>query len=410
MVDFTPPDRNPIKLLTVGYVIALTVIAAMSFCIYLFLNQVIAEQNSSSLIVSARQAKLSQRIALHAGQYVEDPSTLNKQLLEDALELFKASHEALVSSDGKMNVTEAMPDNVREVYFELPYHLDEKVQGFVKEAAALLDSPESKLGRSNPHFKYIMEASAGPLINAMDSAVLAYEADSFGKISRLQSFQRMALFVIFATLIAEAFLIFMPLVRRVTEYAGKLEMLALTDPLTGIDNYRNFMQKGLKEIKRGIRLQKPLCVCILDLDHFKSVNDQHGHNAGDVVLKEFAGVVKKCLRLEDEFGRIGGEEFGILLPHTMLSDAKTVAERIRATVEITTVVCEGKEIYISVSIGVAEANPKVMTLDHVLNAADKALYKAKQKGRNRVEINRDYTTDSNVVVLGKGLGKGPTDS
>jgi diguanylate cyclase (GGDEF)-like protein len=196
----------------------------------------------------------------------------------------------------------------------------------------------------------------------------------------------------------------------VTEYADKLEMLALTDPLTGIDNYRNFMQKGLKEIKRGIRLQKPLCVGILDLDHFKSINDQYGHNTGDVVLKEFSNIVMKCLRLEDEFGRIGGEEFGLLLPHTRLSDAKTVADRIRTTVEITPIVCEDKEIYISVSIGVAEANPKVMTLDHVLNAADKALYKAKQKGRNRVEINREFTTDSNVVVLGKGLGKGSADS
>ncbi len=400
MIDFSSPDRNPIKLLTAGYIVALSIVAAMSFCIYLFLNQVIAEQDSSSLLVSARQAKLSQRIALHASHYIEDQTTLNRQLLEDTLELFTASHEALLKADGKMNITDGMSNEVRQVFYSLPYKLDEKVRGFIGEVSALLEVPEAELKRGNPHHKYIVEAAAGPLINALDAAVAAYEAESFSKISRLQSYQRMALFVIFATLIAEAMMIFVPLVRRVREYADKLEMLALTDPLTGIDNYRNFMQKGMKEIKRSVRINKPLCVGVMDIDHFKEVNDQFGHNVGDAVLKEFAAIVIKCLRLEDEIGRIGGEEFGLLLPHTKLSDAKTVAERIRKTVEISPIVHEGKEHFITVSIGLAEANPKVMTLDHVLNAADKSLYKAKQKGRNRVEINRDFTTD-NILSFSK---------
>ncbi len=406
MIDFTPPDRNPIRLLTTGYIVALSIIAAMSVLIYLFLNQVIAEQNNSQLVISARQAKLSQRIALNAGEYVEEPGAMNRQLLDDSLELFVLSHEALADADGTMNVVEPVSEDVKRVFFGLPYKLDEKVEEFSAEVAALLETPERELKRSNPHYRYILDAASGPLINALDAAVLAYEADSASKISRLQSYQRMALFVIFATLIGEALFIFMPLARRIKDYATKLEMLALTDPLTGIDNYRNFMKKGIKEIKRSIRLDKPLCVGVLDLDNFKNFNDRYGHNTGDEILREFSSAVLKCLRLEDEFGRIGGEEFGLLLPHTKLSDAQTVAERIRRTVEVTPVLSEGREHYITVSIGIAEANPKIMSLDNVLNSADKALYMAKKKGRNRVEVSRDFTTDGNVVTFGKGMKPG----
>lgn len=401
IADFSPPDRNPIRTLSYGYIAALSIIAAMSFCIYLFLNQVIAEQNSSSLIVSARQAKLSQRVALHASQYVEDRSAFNRQLLEDSLELFSRSHYEFAGHSGGAGASGGMPETVRAVFFDLPYKLDDKAKKYIAETEAFLADDAARQTRDNRHFKYMVQASSGPLINALDAAVMAYEADSYGKISRLQSYQRAALFVIFAALVAEALFIFMPLVRRVREYAGKLEMLALTDPLTGIDNYRNFMQKGLKEVKRGIRLVKPLSVAITDIDHFKDINDKYGHNAGDEVLREFASTVKKCLRLEDDLGRIGGEEFGLLMPHTKLSDARTVAERIRKTVEITPVVYNGREIYLTVSTGIAEANPKVMNIDHVLNAADKALYEAKKKGRNAVEINREYTSYNNIVTFGK---------
>jgi diguanylate cyclase (GGDEF)-like protein len=139
----------------------------------------------------------------------------------------------------------------------------------------------------------------------------------------------------------------------------------------------------------------------MDLDHFKLINDKYGHQVGDALLKEFADTVKKCLRLEDEFGRIGGEEFGLLLPHTSLSDAITVAERIRKTVEITPLKFKNNEIQITVSIGLSEANTKNLSLDVPLGTADKALYRAKKKGRNRVEVSRDYGTDENVALFGK---------
>ncbi|NCC21531.1 MAG: GGDEF domain-containing protein [Alphaproteobacteria bacterium] len=335
MIDFTPPKRSPIRFLTIGYVAALTIIAAMSICIHVFLDQVIAEQNNSSAVVAARQAKLSQRIALHASDYIADPTTILRQQIEDEIDLMGYSHAGLLSGSSSLNLPPDKPADIQKIYEDLPYRLDYHVRTFLDEARAFLEVPPGQLKESNAHYQYIVGASQGPLSAALDAAVTAYENDSVEKIAHLQSYQRMALFVIFATLVAEAFLIFMPLVRRVEEYASKLEMLASTDPLTGIDNYRSFMQKGLKEIRRSVRLSKPLCVCVLDLDFFKDINDKYGHGVGDTVLREFSITVQKCLRVEDEVGRVGGEEFGLLLPHTRLSDAQTVAERIRRIIEIT---------------------------------------------------------------------------
>jgi diguanylate cyclase (GGDEF)-like protein len=400
--DFTQPNRNPIRLLTTGYVAALLIIAAMSICIHVFLDQVIAQQNSSQIVIGSRQAKLSQRITLHAGQYVLEPGALGRQQLQDELQLMRISHEGLVNGSGNLGLSGEMPEHVRKVYFDLPYRLDQYVRAFLRETEALLQVPEEALSPDNKHYQYIAQASRGPLLASLDAAVAAYEVDSIVKIARLQSYQRIALFVIFATLLAEAFLIFMPLVSKVRDYAEKLEMMALTDPLTGVDNYRSFMQKGLKEIRRSIRLSRPLCVCMIDIDHFKDVNDRHGHSAGDKTLKDFASIVHKCLRMEDEFGRLGGEEFGLLLPHTRLSDAQTVAERIRRMIEITPIQIDGEDdIFITASIGVAEANPQVQTMKPVLEAVDEALYTAKKKGRNIVEVNWAYSMDDNVVSFEK---------
>lgn len=400
MAEIVVPSKNPIRLLTAGYILALVIIALMSGFIHVFLNKIADQQNSSAVFVSARQGKTAQQIALYATLYVEKREPLARQELSDAVESMAVSHQALLKGSKDMNIPSAMNENVRVIFFGQPFSLDRKVTLFLNEARAFLAEKPQSLGTSDPHYRYIVDAMQGSLRDALDAAVTAYENDSLRQIERFQSYQRYALFVILMTLIAEALFIFMPLVRRVNDYAEKLQQLATTDGLTAVDNYRSFMQKGIRELRRSQRIGKPLCVCLIDIDHFKSVNDQYGHNAGDAVLRQFADTVRKCMRLEDEIGRIGGEEFGILLPHTRLSDALRVAERIRRMVEITSVrYGEGKDLFITVSIGLAEVNPKSLTLEHVLAAADEALYKAKQNGRNRVEVSATFSTESAAIVL-----------
>lgn len=166
---------------------------------------------------------------------------------------------------------------------------------------------------------------------------------------------------------------------------GKLEEKAHQDYLTGLCNRRYFMEQGQAELARAQRYGSALSMLMLDIDFFKAVNDSHGHKAGDIVLQKLSGIMRETLRTMDVIGRIGGEEFAILLPETDLGKASEVAERLRENVERTEVVLEaGLPLHFTVSIGVATLKGKDVNIDILFNQSDKALYQAKESGRNRV--------------------------
>ena len=158
---------------------------------------------------------------------------------------------------------------------------------------------------------------------------------------------------------------------------------ALLDPLTGIFNRRGFVEATMRVIAREAGANRPVTVMILDIDHFKSINDRFGHAAGDEVLKEFAQIVAGMLRVTDLCGRIGGEEFAALLP-CPIEEALIAAERVRDAFANAGLVVDQTSVDTTVSIGVADG-PVGTELDVLLAAADAALYKAKRSGRNRVE-------------------------
>lgn len=164
-----------------------------------------------------------------------------------------------------------------------------------------------------------------------------------------------------------------------------LEQQAHQDYLTGLCNRRYFMEQGDAELGRAKRYGHTLSVLMLDIDFFKGINDSHGHKAGDIVLQRLADVMRETLRTVDIVGRIGGEEFAVLLPETDLQRAAEVAERLRANVAGTEVVLDaGMPLHFTVSIGVAKLEERDINLDILLNQADKALYRAKESGRDRV--------------------------
>jgi diguanylate cyclase (GGDEF)-like protein len=163
----------------------------------------------------------------------------------------------------------------------------------------------------------------------------------------------------------------------------ELRIQATTDPLTGIYNRRRFLELGHYEHAREVRNLRGLSVLVLDIDHFKKVNDTHGHGVGDDTLIRFAQLCRTCLRALDTIGRIGGEEFAILLPETALADACQVAERMRAAVEACTMAGQHEPFQITVSIGVAQVQ-KGETFDALMARSDQQLYAAKHGGRNRV--------------------------
>jgi diguanylate cyclase (GGDEF)-like protein len=156
---------------------------------------------------------------------------------------------------------------------------------------------------------------------------------------------------------------------------------AKTDPLTGINNRRAFLDHGEQIIRYCERHEQALSVLVMDVDHFKSINDSLGHFAGDAVLRQVGEIILKLFRRSDVCGRIGGEEFAVVLPHTSESDALAIAEKLRQTIAETPIHCGDQRVNITVSIGVAAAGYQLATL---LVLADKAMYRAKAQGRNQV--------------------------
>lgn len=168
-------------------------------------------------------------------------------------------------------------------------------------------------------------------------------------------------------------------------FSAKLIAQAETDPLTLVFNRHAFMTLLDKARSRCDRRDLPLSIMMVDLDHFKFINDSWGHQAGDKVLKQFANLAGATLRNEDVIGRMGGEEFCVILTATNLSEAHEIGERLRQACETETVVVEETRIRFTISVGIAQVKANE-TLESAIGRADQAMYRAKHVGRNRVEL------------------------
>lgn len=174
--------------------------------------------------------------------------------------------------------------------------------------------------------------------------------------------------------------------RELQESNEKLMHLASTDALTGILNRRVFFDQSQFHIDLSLRQKTPLCLLVLDIDNFKTINDTFGHAAGDRVLCQFTDLIAAKLRKTDIFGRVGGEEFAIMLIDTDLKAATIVAEKLRECVFYSKVAYKTREIDFSVSIGVSQYRENDESIEDFFVRSDNLLYKAKDNGRNRVEI------------------------
>jgi diguanylate cyclase (GGDEF)-like protein len=210
-----------------------------------------------------------------------------------------------------------------------------------------------------------------------------------------------SLIVIFHTLLLAVLLVAMSKERLELEQRTR----AQTDPLTGALNRLAFMTRGMRIVQRHEGKREPLCILFIDLDHFKSLNDRHGHSGGDDVLAKFVAVVHENIRPTDFLFRIGGEEFCCLLPATRAEYAIIVAQRIRRQVEAATVDVAGTPVRVTVSIGIASAESFGYDVDTLLRRADMAVYEAKRQGRNRVVVAEPSDTSGvseHITVAGGG--------
>ncbi len=178
----------------------------------------------------------------------------------------------------------------------------------------------------------------------------------------------------------------------------EVSRLAHEDELTGLRNRRAWLAEAQQQLQLARRLGTPLCIMMLDVDHFKTVNDTYGHPAGDAVLRALGQLLSTSLRATDVAGRLGGEEFAVLLPGTTVEGASRVAEGLRQLVEAERIQDGGVAIHVTTSIGLAHLAPASLgdvdseALVTLMRAADQALYTAKQAGRNRLAWAQDHHT------------------
>lgn len=166
-----------------------------------------------------------------------------------------------------------------------------------------------------------------------------------------------------------------------------LQQHATTDELTGVTNRRHFLAMASHELKRMARLQHPLSIALIDLDHFKQINDTHGHVGGDQALRIFTRICQQHIRAIDLLARFGGDEFVLLLPMTTGKQAHDVVERVRLALTVQAVELANVPVSMTISVGIAAYHPdEPQSLDMLLERADLALYRAKKAGRNRIDV------------------------
>ncbi len=173
------------------------------------------------------------------------------------------------------------------------------------------------------------------------------------------------------------------LISQLQSEKGKLEELAYTDPLTGLSNRRLFLEEAKRMLEYARRYGEPVSLMMMDIDNFKRINDEYGHDVGDLALKKLAEVVKRNIRGSDIAARFGGEEFVVLLPRTDEKGAELVAERIRRDFKRDPIKVDGKDVLTTVSIGVAQLE-EGDTVEDLIKKADVALYRAKNTGKDKV--------------------------
>ncbi|MEM8984051.1 MAG: diguanylate cyclase [Pseudomonadota bacterium] len=390
-----PRFGGAINALTVGYVVALAIIGAIAATAHIVTEMVIDAQTDNAHIVNVtgRQRMLSQRIVMLAGAWHGSGESRDYELLSGAIDAFERAHNNIVAGRTGRD-TAMLPSEVSALMFAEPQWLDAQVREHIARARTVAEGGPNAAAALSALFDAVLVPATAPnsLLYGLNAVVKIFEEKHSAQLQRMKRVQSIALAVLAVALALEAVLIFRPLVRRVNTLGESLRTASVTDPMTGLTNRRGFMLLG--EALSAQRQRGALI--IIDIDHFKGINDTYGHSAGDACIKHLAAVAKTIFRTGDVLARIGGEEFAAALQGVDEQDTLMVAERLRRAVETTpcdvsAIRCGTDTIAFTISLGVCTfAHPR--PLSELLHDADAALYRAKHAGRNQVQTALDLDT------------------
>lgn len=335
---------------------------------------------------SGRQRMLSQRVASYAMQYYINDNSQAKQELQRSINELKTTHEKL-SQPFKTKRTNSSWYHLEmhQLYFDAKNPVDDDIKQLNKLVTALLTVKLPK-AQQLTEISRITELVNNQLLNNLNQIVYHYQTESEKRIEKLDLLQWCLLVTILFALLIEALYIFRPIFKKLSQYVKMLVKFATVDELSGLYNRRAFNDR-LREYIESARRYKQICSIItIDIDQFKQVNDQHGHQAGDLAIKCVGEALINVCRNTDFCFRIGGDEFVILMPHTKPSSALQFAERCRQDIAAAEITSPEATASITVSIGIALLDEN--TLETALQKADQAMYKAKQAGGNQITVNQ----------------------
>jgi diguanylate cyclase (GGDEF)-like protein len=394
-----PSRKDPaIRRGVVTYISALLAIAAFSAAANFLTDLIVQRQEATARVVnvSGRQRMLSQRIAVLTLQLADgsrfDSETNTREALLACIARMALVNQAIQHGSAELRLPPP-PVSVRAIYYGsgTPGLLASQMDEFLAHALKIVSLPSGTLTMDNPDLAAIQIAARGRLLDALNAAVAAYQQDSETAIEWLHRIMVYLTIALMLVLAGEGFFLYRPLFTRLGALQEELRQAGRTDPLTGCLNRRAFAAEAGIVFARARRYGSPVAVMMVDADHFKQINDVHGHPVGDLVICALAGVLLRSIREVDVLGRMGGEEFAILLPESEMVAAMLVAQRIRKAVAAERVrarVVEGSvtpAVSATVSIGVAILRDTDLSIFDALDRADRALYLAKENGRDRVE-------------------------
>lgn len=384
------------------YVLALSIIAFLTFATFIAMHQVILTQTDSAHLVnlSGSQRWLSQRISLLSVELVYETNTseqikIRQQLLKTT-EQMQETCQDLIKGSSRISHPVHLSPQMQKMYYDPPMNLKSGIDHFISEAHALAKDSTQSLTPNNSHLSYLLQNSV-PLLESLNQIVSLYQQESESKISNLQMLEILSGVIILLTLAFLGLYIFRPLANTLQHERVQLEQanqelsfLSSVDGLTHIANRRQFDMFLSQAWALSARNAEPLALIMCDIDFFKAYNDHYGHLQGDECLKKVAAALKESIkRTSDLVARYGGEEFVVVLPNTDATGAANIAETLRLNVENLEILhlysSVTPKVTISLGVAIEYACPDYLP-KQLIQAADNALYQAKENGRNRVVL------------------------
>ena len=305
-------------------------------------------------------------------------------MIEQALQSFDDNHQLLIRGHLPDGETVPFAESIDDIFFGEPEILDQKARIFIYNTREVLAREWSLDFVSSYYLKQLRKATLRDLHEGLQKLALQYAENSHNRIMRLRLIAAVLLGGIILVLFGVGAFVFKPLFRQIAGQEQDLQMLAYIDPLTGCHNRRSFLANAETEFERSRRYSHAYSILFIDIDLFKDINDSYGHAAGDLALIEITKICQGNIRDSDFLGRIGGDEFGIVLHECDLENAAQTAEKLRLGVAGRVISGEFGEFRANISIGAATVIDSDSNAYDTLKRADRNLYQSKESGRDRV--------------------------